>query len=282
MQSYRGKFSDNERKVADIVADEILTIKDDKEERRTFFLVLLLLICLIFLVSSLSFSVFDTYYNGGDGNSIDVGVDIGPDNDTDDNGGDKPSGSDSSSSGSAASSDPSGNDESTGGSNKPGENNDVPQNHNPGINPSSVFFNFNEGSNYINMIDVLPTSDEVGKNLTGDKQYFDFNISANLNRSKDLTYEISIIPVGNITMPLDKVRVYLTEDDNPVSVNSTSVSSYSELPNSKFNSGKVIYKKKIDKDTFKNYVFRMWLSHDAKITGTKQTFACKISVNAYQ
>ena len=63
MKEDKENFTFEEKVVADQVADEILTVEVDKENRRYFFLVLLFLICLIFLVSSVSFSVFNTYYN---------------------------------------------------------------------------------------------------------------------------------------------------------------------------------------------------------------------------
>ena len=47
-----------------LFADEILTVNKDDESRKYFWLILLFLICLIFLVASISFAVFDTYYDG--------------------------------------------------------------------------------------------------------------------------------------------------------------------------------------------------------------------------
>ena len=69
------KFDYEDKVVADQVADEILTVEED-DDRWLFFLLLLFLICLIFLVSSLSFAIFNTYYNGDSSNVIDVGTDI--------------------------------------------------------------------------------------------------------------------------------------------------------------------------------------------------------------
>ena len=53
MNEDKKKFTLDEKLVADVVADEILTVEDDKENHQYFLLFLLFLCCLIFLVSSL-------------------------------------------------------------------------------------------------------------------------------------------------------------------------------------------------------------------------------------
>ena len=46
-----------DKEVADQVADEILTVEED--DRGLFYLILVFLICLIFLVASLAFAIFN-------------------------------------------------------------------------------------------------------------------------------------------------------------------------------------------------------------------------------
>ena len=45
------------------------------------------------------------------------------------------------------------------------------------ITTGSVLFSFSDDSNYINMIDVYPVSDEVGMKLTGKNEMYEFNVS---------------------------------------------------------------------------------------------------------
>lgn len=250
MNEDKKKFTFDEKLIADRVADEILTVEDDRENHQYFLLILLFLCCLIFLVSTLSFAIFDNYYNGGSSNYVDVDVIVDkpeptPDSDsTDDKGNSsiKPNGS------------------------------------------NSVLFSFNEGSNYINMTNVFPTPDSVGKTLTGDKEYFDFSVSALLkdNRKGKLVYEISLIPIAGNTIDEKDVRVYLTENSSDVSISSDMVNTYGNLPTSNYHTdGKVIYRKVVNDKFYGNYVFRMWLSRDAKVDKTSKKFGCKVVVDAY-
>lgn len=273
MKEDRDKFPFEERKVADNVADEILTVNKDDESRKYFWLILLFLICLIFLVASISFAVFDTYYDGGKKNLIDVGVDVVIDDNGDN---DNPSDNKK----------PSNGDNNT-DNKKPSDS--TPSNKNPTpvrpIDPTigSVLFSFNEGSNYINMNNVLPTSDAVGKKLTGDKEYFDFNVSAKIKEKKgSIVYEISLVPIAGNTIKQSDVRVNLTENGKEVSVFDSKVNNFSSLPNSSYRNGaKVIYRNVVNSNFSGDYVFRMWLSSKANIGSKPLSFACKVVVDAY-
>lgn len=273
MKEDKDKFPFEERKVADNVADEILTVNKDDESRKYFWLILLFLICLIFLVASISFAVFDTYYDGGKKNLIDVGVDVVIDDNGDN---DNPSDNKK----------PSNGDNKT-NNKKPSDS--TPSNNKPTpvrpIDPTigSVLFSFNEGSNYINMNNVLPTSDAVGKKLTGDKEYFDFNVSAKIKEKKgSIVYEISLVPIAGNTIKQSDVRVNLTENGKEVSVLDSKVNNFSSLPNSSYRKGaKVIYRNVVNSNFSGDYVFRMWLSSKANIGSKPLSFACKVVVDAY-
>lgn len=270
------KFSFEEKVVADKVADDILTVDSSKEDKKYFILLVLFLLALIFLVSSISFAVFDTYFNGSDENAIKVGIDVGVDEEDKDKDKDD---SDSTATDNLKDED----DSSVSAGDRPttGLGDDTNE---PSIEAGSVLFTFNEGSNYIKMNDVMPTTDEVGMNLTGDKQYFDFTVAAefdNVNKG-NLVYEISLVPVSGNTISSNDVRVYLTENQKGVSVLDNSVNTISDLPDSTYRSGgKVLYRKTVDDSYRANYVFRMWLSKDADINEVSRTFGCKIVVDAY-
>lgn len=279
------KLSFEEKIVADEVADEILTVDTSKEDKRYFILLLLFLLALIFLVSSISFAVFDTYFNGSSENAIKVGIDIGVDDDDQDK--DKDSSKDRNSSSNDGDSIIQGSDNLSGGDgdNSSSDINDGDNSSDkPDIGSGSVLFTFNEGSNYISMSNVFPTEDEVGRNLTGDKQYFDFNVTAEFDDTSkgSLVYEISLVPVSGNTISLNDVRVYLTENKKGVSVLDNDVNTISSLPNSTYRKGgKVLYRKTVNDSYRASYEFRMWLSKDANINEVARTFGCKIVVDAY-
>lgn len=280
------KLSFEEKIVADEVADEILTVDTSKEDKRYFILLLLFLLALIFLVSSISFAVFDTYFNGSSENAIKVGIDIGVDED-DDQDKDKDSSKDRDSSSNDGDSIIQGSDNLSGGDGDDSSS-DINDGDNssdkPDIDSGSVLFTFNEGSNYISMSNVFPTEDEVGRNLTGDKQYFDFNVAAEFDDTSkgSLVYEISLVPVSGNTISLNDVRVYLTENKKGVSVLDNDVNTISSLPNSTYRKGgKVLYRKTVNDSYRASYEFRMWLSKDANINEVARIFGCKIVVDAY-
>ena len=275
MREVKKTLTTGEKIIADQVADEILVSDEEKEKRRYFILLLIFLICLIFLVSSLSFAIFDSYYNGGKTNVIDVGIDVVVDDKDKDKDNDKDYDHDRDNDNDYDKDDDDDEDK---------DHNVKPDDDKKPLKPGSVLFSFNEGSNYIDMVDVFPTSDSVGKELSGDNEYFDFNVSANLgkNNKGNMIYEISIVPVAGNTINEDDVRVYLTEDGKDVSVTSDMVNNLGDLPDSSYDkTGKVIYRKVVKNNYSGNYVFRMWLSADADVADVSQKFACKIVVNAY-
>ena len=128
---------------------------------------------------------------------------------------------------------------------KQGTNNNI-------INAGAVLFSFNEKTNAINMQNTYPMTDEVGKKLSGDGEYFEFTISTKIesNEIKRLTYEITLTPIETSnTLDEKYVRVYLEEDGKAVSINKNEVNSFKSLPDSTLdlrkNDSKQLYKKTV-------------------------------------
>ncbi len=258
MDEYKKKMSIEEKEIADEVADEILTVESD-DNRSLFYLLLLFLVCLIFLVSSLSFAIFDTYFNGGVHNAIDIGTET------------------------IVNQDDKNKDKDNNSNNK--SNNKSSNSSKNTIDRGTVLFSFNEKSSNIYMKNVFPTSDEIGKKLSGNKEYFDFNISYSLNGAGPgtLVYEVSLIPLEGNTIDPSNIRVYLTEDGKEVTMDDKAVNTFSELPDSKYHSnGKVLYRKSTtDTIGIKEYVFKMWYAYTASVPENSEQFACKVAVDAY-
>ena len=68
----------------------------------------------------------------------------------------------------------------------------------------------NELESGISITDGFPVSDEEGKLMQERGNYFDFQVDANLSRS-DLEYEVVASLVDGSTMPLETIKLYLTE-----------------------------------------------------------------------
>ena len=151
------------------------------------------------------------------------------------------------------------------------------------INAGSILFSYNESSNYINMINTFPISDDLGKNLSGEGEYFEFNISSRLNSKEinELTYEISLTPSVS-SLDTKYVKVYLEENGKGVSLTSNIVNYYNDLPESTIRKGsKLLYKKTINSKSDNRYVFRMWVSPEYNVDSISRTFSCYVNVNAY-
>ena len=163
------------------------------------------------------------------------------------------------------------------------------------IEVGSVLFSYNEGSNSIELLNAFPMSDEAGKSLSGDKEYFDFNISVGFadavdkdknkdkkKKKQELTYEISLLPVAGNTLDSSHVRVHLIENGKELRINKKYVNTFSNLDDSKLRDGaKLLLSKTVKKDVVNNYVFRMWLSEDYNITSDIKTFKCLVAIDTY-
>ena len=273
-----------EKAIADQVADELLTVHE-KKDVGYLVLVLIFIVCLIFLVSSVSFAALNSVVNN---NAIDININVDKD---DDDINKRPDGN-------SDNKHPNNGNNNTGVDNNKNDDSDNSKDKNngkddntdnrkptkPSIDRDMVLFTFNSGSNYINMKNVFSMTDAEGIALKGDKEYFDFNVSASLKSSKkgSIVYEISLLPSDNNTISEDFIRVYMTENESPVSILNKNVSNFSELPKSKFSSkGRVIYKRTVNSSFNGNYVFKMWVSSKADFSGSSKKFGCRVMVNAY-
>lgn len=157
------------------------------------------------------------------------------------------------------------------------------------ITTGSVLFSFSDGSNYINMIDVYPVSDEAGMKLNGSNELYEFNVSekyygdsSKKKRSDYSNYEVSLILNDENTIAPNYIKIYLIKNQEEVKINNRIINRISELPKSKVqNNGYTLIRNEITDDNFDTYTFRMWLSTDYKVDNVSRVFKCKIVVNSY-
>ena len=157
------------------------------------------------------------------------------------------------------------------------------------ITTGSVLFSFSDGSNYINMIDVYPVSDDVGMKLNGSNELYEFNVSekyygdTSKKKSSDYSsYEVSLILNDENTIEPNYIKIYLLKNQEDVKINDKIINRISELPKSKVqNNGYTLIRNEITDDNFDTYTFRMWLSNDYKVDNVSRVFKCKIAVNSY-
>ena len=127
--------------------------------------------------------------------------------------------------------------------------------------------------NGINLVDPLPITDNEGKVLNGEREYFEFSIESNTIKS-DIEYEVVVEPTSKSTVSLEGIKFYLTEVVNnneqeiEYSINENNkVKTLSEYNETEIEnaSGRTVYSETIANNTrnyYKKFRARIWLSED--------------------
>lgn len=117
----------------------------------------------------------------------------------------------------------------------------------------------------INLTEAYPISDEMGKNLVGNNQVFDFTISGENDGSQDISFEVTLEKLSNSNLSEDAVKIYLTDVTETDEIELLEPSLYSELTSSIFktdNEEKVLFQDEVksNEEYNKRFRLRMWVS----------------------
>ena len=82
------------------------------------------------------------------------------------------------------------------------------------ISTGNVYLNYTEDTNGINITNAYPMSDEVGKTLTNEEQFFDFTVEAKISGDVVANYEVSAEKEASSTLNNDEVKLYLEKKVN--------------------------------------------------------------------
>lgn len=157
------------------------------------------------------------------------------------------------------------------------------------IKSDGITFHYQEESQGIVLTDAMPMTDAQGKSQS---RYFDFRITANINNYVVIPYTITAKVDSNSTLPIDYVKVYLTDQDNneiePVSVLGE-LDQYSHSSISITGTEKILHEGRIIQAGEHNelYRLRMWVADNINMnaddsgTGTYNNATFKIKVNVY-
>ncbi len=161
------------------------------------------------------------------------------------------------------------------------------------ISTGTVTMTYTEGQNGIEIQNAIPMSEEDGKQLTGDKNVFDFTVSATITGKTTIDYEVVAKKGEGCTIEDKDIRLYLEESDNQGTdyhqvfepKKFTGSESESELgaeegtmqlvtgsfTNSNENGDQVILTK--------YYRLKMWVDKDYVLSDVSKTY--KVTVNVY-
>lgn len=163
------------------------------------------------------------------------------------------------------------------------------------ISTGTISLSFNNQSKSVSMNSMMPMSDEVGKNLTGDGNVYDFVVRTNLAPHTTLNYEISAEKVKTDTEMLsdDSVKLYLQKYDLNQYVDTpiTSIPQYfNALTEDSFLGSKkgtmILYSGTFSntsdeaKDFSENFRLRMWVDQNTIIDSVSRNFNIKLNVTA--
>lgn len=152
------------------------------------------------------------------------------------------------------------------------------------ISTGSVYLNYTENTNGINITDAFPINDEVGKVLTDENQYFDFTVSADFSRGLSANYEIAAEKVNSSTLSNDEVRLYFERKVGDSYEEVMAPSNFVPLKE-KTDLGTEAGKMLLDKGTFTetstvNYRLRMWVAEGTVLGELPKNFGVRVSVKA--
>ena len=156
------------------------------------------------------------------------------------------------------------------------------------ITTGTITMNYSETSNAIEITDALPISDTAGKALTGDKNVFDFTVSATIQGTATINYAISAAKDESSTLPDEAVKLFLTSGESTEELAPTKVS---EIPKAQASNtagvpeGQMLLKSASTSTNVNDtYHLRMWIADDYagdSDTGIAQGQTYKVRVNVY-
>lgn len=156
-----------------------------------------------------------------------------------------------------------------------------------GLTTDKIIFTYSDVDkvgNGIYLNNATPITDDLGKMLIGNRQYFDFYVNATTKKSK-LRYFLLINKDDTSTLADSNVKVYLVKLSGDYEEELV-LTEYSKLPVKMVNGKKyyVLYTKDIDNNSDNygdSYRLRMWIKNDATDYSEKR-FSIKVDVYAEQ
>lgn len=152
------------------------------------------------------------------------------------------------------------------------------------ISTGNIYLNYNEDSNGINITNAYPMTDDLGKVLTNEDQYFDFSIDASITGDVVANYEISAIKDSNSTLGNDDVKLYLEKkvDNSYEEVmapkNFTPLTKSTDLGT--MAGSMLLDSGSVSKTSTTSYRLRMWVDSDTVVDNLVKNFKVTVSVKA--
>ncbi len=149
------------------------------------------------------------------------------------------------------------------------------------ITTQNISMNYTEGENGISIVNATPTSDAVGKLLSGKGEYFDFTITATLAGNAKVKYEIAAMKDKSSTIPDANMKLYLEQQVSGTYEEVMAPKVYTPITEeSEVGSpvGSMILKTVTKEESgTDNYRLRMWIKENAAVE-ISQHYTVKVNV----
>ena len=152
------------------------------------------------------------------------------------------------------------------------------------ISTGNIYLNYTEDTNGISITDAYPLTDEVGKTLTNENQYFDFSVSATLSGDVVAKYEIAAIKESSSTLSNDEVKLYLEKKVNDKYEEVMAPQNYTPLTESTSLGTEVgsmlLDSASVSKSEVIQYRLRMWVADDVVLDSLQRSFSVRVAIKA--
>lgn len=152
------------------------------------------------------------------------------------------------------------------------------------ISTGNVYLNYTEDTNGINITNAYPMSDEVGKTLTNEEQYFDFTVDAKISGDVVANYEVSAEKEVSSTLNNDEVRLYLEKKVKDSYQEVMAPKNFTPLKESTdlgTKAGSMLLDTgTISKSSSINYRLRMWVANTTILDNLEKSFGVRVSIKA--
>lgn len=152
------------------------------------------------------------------------------------------------------------------------------------LSSGTITMTYTESSNGISISNAMPVTEDVGKNLSGDGEYFDFTVQTAIKGNANVAYEVVAVKDETSTIPDEYVKLYLQKGSTLGNYTEEVLAPTQFIPisgNDKIGApdGSML----LDYGTFSTsgtnyYRFRMWLDPSYVVSSTSETYTVKINV----
>lgn len=155
------------------------------------------------------------------------------------------------------------------------------QNVNEVVKNGVVTMNYKTATNEFALTNLVPMSNEAGKDLRTEGSYFDFSVSSEMEQDTSVQYEIALIKDDNSTIPDSDVVVYLEKQNSGsyAKVDNPSVFAPIKKKTSLGSPKKsmVLDKVNLSSEKKNNYRLRLWVREGA-VVAPGATYSVKVKV----